>query len=367
MELGSTVTTAVADYERRRNKTDRLRAGGIDPFPTYEPSGRSLIAEVLRTAGPPSSVKPTERESWLAGRVIARRRRGSTTFLELRDRSGTIRLCVRGEAPDGDREAESDRAGDCAWDIGDIVTVTGSARRLASGEVGLDVSSGALLAKAMRIHHGLSQAEHRTRLAELALMESPDRRERTVARARIVTAIRAWMDQHDFVEVETPTLQPRSAGGGLARQFHTRHKALDRDASLRTSSELHLRRCTVGDLERVYELGRCFRNEGMSARHRPEFTMLEWSMAYSNYRDSAAQVESIVDHLAGSVLDTPEVSFRGEHIDLRAPWRRVSLRDAVHERTGIDILEEPEQSLSRYAENGSSPRSWSEAVHRLYA
>lgn len=257
-------------------------------------------------------------------------------------------------------------AGSRSWDIGDIVEVGGQVHTDRTGGVGLNVSCGRLLAKALQIHHGLSQKGHRARRPELALMEGTSYRERFAARARVLAAVRAWMADHEFIELETPMLQSRH-GGAPARPFYTHHNALDRDLSLRISSQLHLRRCTVGDLERVFELGRCFRNEGMSPRHSPEFTMLEWSMAYSDYRDSARFVELMVSHVAKKVLGTTRVTFRGSTIDLDAPWRRISFRDAVKEHTGLDAFEALDSTTSWQSPAEPSHRSRSDAVHHLYS
>jgi lysyl-tRNA synthetase, class II len=351
------MTTAIAECNRRRTKTDRLRAEGIDPFPHFASPARDLISKIQQPTDPAQDELDHGHTYHLAGRVIARRKRGSTVLLELRDRTGVIRLRVRPGAIS---------PLDCLWDIGDIIAVTGQRCDLHNGEVGLDVSSGALLAKALQINHGLSQPDHQTRRPELVLMESEEHRERFIARARVIAAIRAWMRERQFVEVETPTLQA-PLSGAVARPFHTHHNALDREASLRISSELYLRRCTVGDMERVFELGRCFRNEGMSARHSPEFTMLEWSMAYSNYLDAASLIESLVRHLAATVLKAPEVTYRDARINFDAPWRRISLRDAIKEHTGSDILDARAMRSAdgRLCQPGD--KSWSDAVRRLYA
>jgi lysyl-tRNA synthetase class 2 len=182
----------------------------------------------------------------------------------------------------------------------------------------------------------------------------------------MVGAIRDWMKRHDFIEVETPILQAL-AGGAVARPFLTHHNALDREVSLRVSTELYLRRCTVGDLERVYELGKCFRNEGMSRRHSPEFTMLEWSMAYSDYQDAATLTEELVTHVAKQVLGDLRITYDGIPIDLKTPWRRVTLQEAIKDRTGLDILgSNPKELLAALGATPTRDCSWTDAVYKLY-
>ena len=184
-------------------------------------------------------------------------------------------------------------------------------------------------------------------------MANDETRELFLKRARTIAAVRRWFDARGFVEVETPVLQPLY-GGALARPFTTHHNALDRDLYLRIATELYLKRLVVGGIDKVYELGKDFRNEGISHKHNPEFTMLEWYEAYADYNDTADELEQLVSDVAQEVLGTTKIEREGETIDLAPPWRRVTLRDAIRERTGIDVLEHP---IARAARGGDGDRA----------
>src|SRR5204863_6113830 len=201
-----------------------------------------------------------------------------------------------------------------------------------------------LLSKSLRPppekFHGLEDVETRYRRRELDLMTNEETRDLFLKRARTIAEVRRWFDARGFVEVETPVLQPLY-GGALARPFTTHHNALDRDLYLRIATELYLKRLIVGGIERVYELGKDFRNEGISQKHNPEFTMLEWYEAYADYNDAARRLEELVAHVAERVLGTTRIERDGGEIDLAPPWRRVTLRDAIEERTGLDLADRP--------------------------
>ncbi len=217
-------------------------------------------------------------------------------------------------------------------------------------------------------YHGLEDTELRHRHRELDLIANPDTRELFRTRAAVVSAIREWLDERGFLEVETPVLQPLY-GGALARPFITHHNALDRDLYLRIATELYLKRCIVGGIERVYELGKDFRNEGISYKHNPEFTMLEWYEAYADYRDAADRVEQLVSHVAQRVLGTTTIERGGVEIDLAPPWRRVTLRDAILERTGLDLAESPtREDLARAMGSEADPNEgWGKLVDGLFS
>src|SRR6185503_18280954 len=230
-------------------------------------------------------------------------------------------------------------------DIGDIVGVEGTAmatRR--GGELSLAIDHWRLLAKSLRPppdkFHGLEDTETRFRRRELDLIANEESREIFRIRARAISEIRRWLDGHDFIEVETPVLQPLY-GGALARPFTTHHNQLDRDFYLRIATELYLKRLVVGGIDRVYELGKDFRNEGVSHKHNPEFTMLEWYEAYADYEKTARDLERLVAEVAERVLGTTVVERDGVEVDLSPPWRRVTLREAILERAGVDIAEHP--------------------------
>ncbi|HEX5225596.1 MAG TPA: lysine--tRNA ligase, partial [Solirubrobacteraceae bacterium] len=264
----------------------------------------------------------------VAGRLAARRGSGKMAFLDLVDRSGKIQLLARADVLGAERFERL-----TSLDLGDIVGVEGAAIRSRHGEVSLSVQGFQILAKALRPppdkHHGLSDVETRYRRRELDLIANADVRALFLARARIIAAVRAELDGDGFVEVETPVLQPLY-GGAMARPFTTHHNVLDRDLYLRIATELYLKRLIVGGLERVYELGKDFRNEGVSHKHNPEFTMVEWYEAYADYERQAERLEAIVRAAAEAVAYEGPLSFA-------APWARVGFGEAIAQRTGIDV------------------------------
>jgi lysyl-tRNA synthetase class 2 len=259
----------------------------------------------------------------LAGRVMARRDMGKLVFLDLVDRSGRIQLLCPVE-----------RTGEIDVHLGDVVGVAGSPAKSRRGEPSLMVDSLELLSRIRTplpdTFHGLTDVEQRYRRRYLDLLTNEKTRQDTIVRSRMVAAIRRTLDEWGFVEVETPVLQPRY-GGAFAEPFVTHYNALDEDYYLRIATELYLKRLIVGGLEKVYELGKDFRNEGVSFKHNPEFTMLEWYEAYADYRDTMERIEQLVAHAAREVLGTTKVSFRGHEVDLAPPWRRVKFVDALEE------------------------------------
>jgi lysyl-tRNA synthetase class 2 len=259
----------------------------------------------------------------VAGRVLGRRGHGKLVFLDLVDRSGQIQLLC-----------EADRAGPVDVDLGDIVGAAGRPTKTRRGEPSLAVDDFEPLAKTKRplpdTYHGLVDQETRYRKRYLDLLVNEETRHAFLLRSHMVASIRHYLDEHGFVEVETPVLQPRY-GGAFAEPFVTHSNELDADLYLRIADELYLKRLIVGGLERVYEISKDFRNEGVSYKHNPEFTMLEWYEAYADYRDTMARVEDLVSTVAHETLGTTEVAFRGHLIDLAPPWRRRSLVDALDE------------------------------------
>jgi lysyl-tRNA synthetase, class II len=257
----------------------------------------------------------------LAGRVLGRRGHGKLVFLDLVDRSGQIQLLC-----------EADRAGPVDVDLGDIVGATGRPTKTRRGEPSLAVEDLQLLAKTKRplpdTYHGLVDQETRYRKRYLDLLVNEEARRAFLLRSRMVASIRGYLDERGFVEVETPILQPRY-GGAFAEPFVTHSNELDTDLYLRIADELYLKRLIVGGLERVYEISKDFRNEGVSYKHNPEFTMLEWYEAYADYGDTMARIEDLVATVAREALGTTEVAFRGHTIDLAPPWRRLELVDAL--------------------------------------
>jgi lysyl-tRNA synthetase, class II len=316
---------------------------------------REEIAAVRAEAESAEPGETLDSRHRLAGRVMARRDMGKLVFLDLVDRSGRMQLLV-----------EKDRLGETDLDLGDLVGVTGSPGRSRRGEPSLAVSELELLAKIKRplpdIFHGVTDVETRYRQRYLDLLMNEDARADFALRTRVVTAIRRYLDERGFLEVETPILQPRY-GGAFAEPFVTHYNELDADYYLRIATELYLKRLIVGGLERVYELAKDFRNEGVSYKHAPEFTMLEWYEAYADYHDTMARIEELVETVARETTGGTKVTFRGHEIDLKAPWRRLKLVDALEER-GLWTREEAELR-SRLDERGvdtSQDRDWAQLV-----
>ena len=248
---------------------------------------------------------------------------GKLVFLDLVDRSGRVQLlCAQG------------RTGPVDLDLGDIVGAEGRPTKTRRGEPSLAVDELTLLAKIKRplpdTFHGVQDTETRYRQRYLDLLINEESRALALTRTRIVAEARRWLDSEGFVEVETPILQPRF-GGGFAEPFVTHYNNLDQDYYLRIADELYLKRLIVGGLDKVYELGKDFRNEGISYKHQPEFTQLEWYEAYADYRDTMERIERLVEHLAQTINGTTKVTYRGHEVDLARPWRRVKLVDALEE------------------------------------
>jgi lysyl-tRNA synthetase class 2 len=292
-----------------------------------------------------------EGEVRVAGRLAARRGQGRRAFLDLEDRSGRIQLMAQ-----SDVLGEEALAALLDLDLGDLLGVWGPVVRTKRGELSVLVKGFELLAKSLRPppdkHAGLRDPELRYRRRYLDLMANEEVRRLFVVRARAIAAVRRFLDDRGFVEVETPVLQPLY-GGAAARPFVTHHNALDRDFYLRIATELYLKRCIVGGLERVYELGKDFRNEGVSFKHNPEFTMLETYEAYADYRDVAAMLEEMVGAAAMAATGSTTVPWKGGAIDLAPPWRRVTLRDALLEASGVDVLAHPQAPALRAAIRGA--------------
>jgi lysyl-tRNA synthetase class 2 len=314
----------VSAVDDRRAKLERLREQGIDPFP-HEFDGVVPTSAVIDDLEPGQE---TDRAYRVAGRMSARRDQGGAAFIDLADRAGKIQLHAKRDVLG---EESFERL--VSLDIGDLIGVDGTAFKTRRGQLTLLVTNWALLAKSLRSvpkeYYGVEDVETRYRHREVDLLVNEESRELFILRTKVVGAIRRWLDDRGFLEVETPILQPLY-GGALARPFVTHHNELDRDLYLRIADELYLKRLIVGGLERVYEIGKDFRNEGVSHKHNPEFTMLEWYEAYADYEDIAARLEELIAHVAD------EVGYEGP-IDFRPPWRRVTLRDAIKEKAGIDI------------------------------
>ena len=343
----------------RRAKLERLRADGIDPFP-HEFPGVQPTAQVLAAHADLADGEETESSHRVAGRLAARRGQGKMAFLDLVDRSGRLQLQARADVlgPEAHERLLTQ------VDLGDIIGIDGTALRTKRGEISLRIDTFTVLAKSLRPppekHHGLQDVETRYRRRELDLMANEDARELFIARAKTVSAVRRFLDDAGFVEVETPVLQPLY-GGALARPFTTHHNALDRTLYLRIATELYLKRCIVGGLERVYELGKDFRNEGLSTKHNPEFTMVEFYEAYADYNDVADRLETLVRSVAQQVGSVGPIDFG-------SPWRRVTLREAIRDKSGVDFLEHPDRDGLAAAIGDRLPtdeRTWPQLVDDL--
>lgn len=319
-------------FAERRDKLATWRDAG-DAYPTsYQP--RDEIGPLHGAYENLEAGQDAGDVHRIAGRVMARRVHGKLTFVVLKDTSGELQLFAQLDALGEERYAALEHV-----DLGDFVGAEGTIMRTRRGELSLRLTSWQLLSKSLRPmpekFHGLTDVETRYRKRYLDLMVNDESREVFVKRARIIRAIREFLDGRGFVEVETPVLQPLY-GGALARPFVTHHNELERDLYLRIATELYLKRCIIGGIDRVYEIGKDFRNEGVSFKHNPEFTMLETYEAYVDYNHVMTMVEEMSAAAAGAV-GALKVEFRGNEIDLTPPWPRLTMRKAIEQETGIDI------------------------------
>ncbi|WP_390410289.1 lysine--tRNA ligase [Lacticaseibacillus jixiensis] len=320
----------------RREKMQALRDAGIDPFGhRFE---RTHLAEELHQQFDDmdhDAVLADETVVKLAGRMMSKRGKGKVGFADIRDRSGKIQLYVRKDAV-GDENYDIFKKAD----LGDFLGVEGDMMKTNAGELTIRVHHITHLAKALRPlpdkYHGLTNVEQIYRQRYLDLIANPDSFDRFVKRSKIVSAVREYLDQNQFLEVETPVLH-NQAGGASARPFITHHNALNIDLYLRIALELHLKRLIVGGMERVYEIGRVFRNEGIDTKHNPEFTMLETYAAYWDLTDVMDETEGIFRYAAQKVLGTGKITYQGQDLDLDQPFARVHMVDAIKDKTGVDF------------------------------
>lgn len=313
----------------RLDKLTELKQLGIDPFgKRFERMHTSaqIIDDFERLEG---------RGTVVAGRVMAIRGHGKASFVVLADAEGSIQIYIR-----QDEVGEEQYQVFKLWDIGDIVGMAGEIFRTNRGEISIKAKTLFFLTKGLRSlpekFHGLKDVEMRYRQRYVDLIVNPEVRETFVKRSRIIRAIRNWLDYQDFLEVETPVLHT-IAGGAAARPFITHHNSLDIDLYMRIAPELHLKRLIVGGMEKVYEIGRVFRNEGISIRHNPEFTLLELYQAYSDYQGMMELTENMISDITREVLGTDTVTYQGEEISFKAPWKRITMFDAIKEYSGYDF------------------------------
>ncbi len=319
-----------AIVEDRQSKAEKLRENGINLYPAGYPV--ELTAGEVHAKFGDMDESALERETGsfrLAGRIVSKRDFGKASFLHIKDRSGRIQAYVRKNKLPAEQFDTFK-----LMDIGDFVGIKGRLFRTKTGELTLMAEDLRLLSKSMRPlpekWHGLTDVETRYRQRYVDLIMNDPVKEVFVIRSRIIQAIREFFIARDFLEVETPMMQP-IPGGATARPFVTHHNALDMDLYMRVAPELYLKRLVVGGLERVFEINRNFRNEGLSIKHNPEFTMMEFYMAYATYEDLMALTEALFEHVLEQVVGQRVVEYQGETIDFETPWKRISLFDALRE------------------------------------
>jgi lysyl-tRNA synthetase class 2 len=354
--------------QQRLAKLERLRAAGIDPYPPRA-NRTHTIAAALESF---DNLAERGERLTLAGRIVgARRIMGKLAFAHIEDGSGTIQLWIS-RADLGDEWFDRFRDD---LDTFDIVQATGTLRRTKSGEASLFVERLDLLAKALNPPpekwHGLTDVEARLRERYLDLIVNEEVRQVFRTRAKIISAVRRFLDDRGFLEVETPTLQP-VYGGASARPFVTHHNQLHQDLYLRIADELYLKRLIVGGYDKVYEICKDFRNEGVDRSHNPEFTMMECYQAYADYHDIMRLVEDLFRYVAHAVCGTTTISYQGQTIDFGPDWQRVSIPEAIVERTGIDILRVTELAPLQQAIRDAGLRvenkpSWAKQVDELFS
>ncbi|WP_416674733.1 lysine--tRNA ligase [Egbenema bharatensis] len=327
----------------RLEKVAQLKELGMIPY-AYRWDISHRAADLQEKYADLPNGEEVEVEVSIAGRILARRVFGKLAFFTLQDETGTIQLYLDkkkiGESMTEDGEAFSHLKQ--LTDVGDFLGVKGTIRRTDKGELSVNVSHYSILTKSLLPlpdkWHGLTDIEKRYRQRYVDLIVNPEVRSTFRKRALITAAIRRYLDQQGFIEIETPVLQSE-AGGAEARPFITYHNTLEMELYLRIATELHLKRLIVGGFEKVFELGRIFRNEGVSTRHNPEFTTIEIYQAYADYHDMMTLTEHLITYAAEQVIGTLEISYQGQTVNLTPPWRRVTMHDVIQEQTGLDFTQ----------------------------
>ena len=316
----------------RYDKLAALKEAGRDPF-VITTSDRDVYTETVKN----NFEEYENKDVCVAGRIMSKRGKGKVSFLDLHDKTGKIQIFAK-----FDDLGEEEYAFLKKWDIGDIVEVKGFVFKTQMGEISIHAKAVRLLSKSLKPlpekYHGLTNTDLRYRQRYVDLIMNPEVKDTFVKRSKIIASIRRFLDAKDFIEVETPMLVA-NAGGAAARPFITHSNALDEDFKLRISLELYLKRLIVGGLERVYEIGRVFRNEGVDTRHNPEFTLMELYQAYSDYNGMMELTESLYRHVAQEVLGTTKITYNGVEMDLGKPFERISMIDAVKKYAGVDFNE----------------------------
>lgn len=309
---------------QRKGKVASLREQGIDPYPnTFRVEHQSVDVRRDNT----DSENPAATQYRIAGRIMARRSFGKAAFVQLQDRSGRLQLYIAQKELGAEMFSLS-----ASLDIGDIIGVVGTVFFTKTGELSLRVKTLQLLTKSLQPlpekWHGLKDVETRYRQRYLDLIVNPEVKDVFVKRSQIISLMRTFMQDRDYLEVETPMMQP-IAGGATAKPFVTRHNTLKMDLYLRIAPELYLKRLVVGGFERVFEINRNFRNEGISIQHNPEFTMMEFYQAYATYHDLMDMTEEMICHITREVCGSEVISYGGREVNLTAPWQRLTVREAI--------------------------------------
>lgn len=326
-------------FQVRRDKMNKMREEGIDPFgERYDRSHQSaqIIAEFDEFSK--EDLEEKSAQVTIAGRMMTKRGKGKAGFAHIQDLEGQIQIYVRKDSV-GEEAYELFKSSD----LGDIIGVTGMVFKTNVGELSIKATSFEVLTKALRPlpdkYHGLKDVEQRYRQRYLDLIVNPESKQTFIMRSKIIQSMRRYLDSKGYLEVETPTMHS-IPGGASARPFITHHNALDMPLYMRIAIELHLKRLIVGGLEKVYEIGRVFRNEGVSTRHNPEFTMIELYEAYADYKDIMNLTENLIAHIAEEVLGTTTIQYGEDEIDLKPEWKRLHMVEAVKEATGVDFWQE---------------------------
>lgn len=324
--------------DNRIRKLERIRARGDEPFKySFERSAAIAAARAAFEAAETTASEeiPAQIPACLAGRVMARREQGKSTFADLRDETGRIQLFLGAKqvGPDAYDTLKD-------LDIGDFIGAKGLVKRTHRGEITLFVEEFVLLSKSLRAlpekYHGLTDVETRYRQRYLDMVANPEVLDVFRKRIRMVSIMRAWLTARGFLEVETPMLHP-IPGGATARPFITHHNTYDTDLYLRIAPELYLKRLIVGGFEKVFEINRCFRNEGVDTRHNPEFTIMELYEAYQDYMGLMDETEDLLCHVLQEITDGAPFSYQGQAISLDRPWKRITLHEAIRQYAGIDL------------------------------
>ena len=355
-------------FEVRKQKLDRLKQKGINPYPhNYKRSHTTLEAINLLKEIESDKKTSSKPDVSIAGRLMNVRDMGKVTFVDIQDISGQIQILLRKNLLGSEYELISD------LDIGDWIGTNGTVIRTRRGEPSVEANNIAILCKSLRPlpekWHGLTDTEIRFRHRHLDLIANNQARKAAMARPQIVSSMRRDLDNTGFIEVETPVLVPVAAGA-MARPFVTHHNQLHRDLYMRIATELYLKRLVVGGLEKVYEIGKVFRNEGVDLNHNPEFTMLECYEALADYNDMMEMVENMIAHISREVLKTTIIAINEEDVDLSKPWPRLSLREQLIEHAGVDFIEcgdldSLKAQMNKLGLDSSQQTSWSGLLDKL--